>query len=59
MHTRDVRKTHAVVTFLRPVPGLAKVPTRYPRLCAVDYYLSPFGLSRLPTCPASCDKLVK
>jgi hypothetical protein len=33
--------------FLRPVPGLANAPACYPRLCAVGYYLSPFGLCAL------------
>jgi len=37
--------------FLRPVPGLANAPARYPRLGAVGYYLSPFGLCALSHLP--------
>jgi hypothetical protein len=37
--------------FFRPVPGLANAAACYPRLCAVGYYLSPFGLSTLDRLP--------
>jgi hypothetical protein len=36
--------------FFRPVPGLVNAAC-YPRLCAVGYCLSPFGLSALDRLP--------
>ena len=39
-----------VWSLFRPVPGLLNAVAWYPRLCAVGYYLSPFGLSKGHCC---------
>jgi hypothetical protein len=41
---RDGAEEPARSFFLRPFRGWHAQPVCYPRLCAVGYYLSPFGL---------------
>jgi hypothetical protein len=47
---RDGAEEHTRQSVLRPVPGLANALACYPRLCAVGYYLAPFGLCMAIAC---------